>query len=153
MHKHSHAAAVLAEEARGRGAFPTAYRLLYGLDARLDSTTLATERRTLGLSRVSRSAASAAESAVAADLELGNRTGVSGTPTFYLCRPGKPVLLVPDVRAVSGLVGSAEFGTLLSASTAPTRYVAQCPTATRDRSCAEESVLGLLGQHSIRRVP
>lgn len=87
LHPHAMNAARVAEAAARQGKFWDMYAALYRNQQRLDDQSLAGYAARLGLDleRLGRDANSAeVEQRILADQEGGVRSGVNGTPTFYL---------------------------------------------------------------------
>lgn len=87
LHPHAMNAARIAEAAARQGKFWDMHAALYQNQQRLDDPSLVghAERLGLDLERLGRDANSAAvEERILADQEGGVRSGVNGTPTFYV---------------------------------------------------------------------
>ena len=87
MHPHAQAAAEAAEAAALQGKFWEMHDMLYQHQDQLDAAHLAADAQKLGLDAARFKAASqspAVNERISADFESGVRSGVNGTPSFYV---------------------------------------------------------------------
>lgn len=106
MHPLAAYAAYFAEIARGRGVFERMHSELFGLDTKIGTQQLDALGRRYGINmdRLSSSEVAIAKSSVTADISLGNRVTIKGTPTLFLCTPDRKVFRLDSLALVEQII-------------------------------------------------